>query len=100
MIDLIKKTMYMGLGLAEMTREKVEEISKELVKKGEISEKEGRDLAEELVRKAASAKKSLETQVDKLVKQALDRLKVATKDDLAAVEKKLSEKIAELKAKK
>ncbi len=100
MIDLVKKTMYMGLGLAEMTREKVEEISRELVKKGEISEKEGRDLAEELDRKAKSAKKSLETQVDKLVKQALDRLKVATKDDLAAVEKKLSEKIADRKAKK
>lgn len=100
MIDLVKKTMYMGLGLAELTREKVEEISKELVKKGEISEKEGRDLAEEISRKAEAAKKNLEKRVDKLVKQALDRINVATKDDLAAVEKKLNGKISALKAKK
>jgi len=100
MIDLVKKTMYMGLGLAELTREKVEEISKELVKKGEISEKEGRDLAEEISRKAEAAKKDLEKRVDKLVKQALDRINVATKDDLAAVEKKLNGKISALKAKK
>jgi len=100
MIDLFKKTMYMGLGLAELTREKVEEISRELVKKGEISEKEGRDLAEELSRKADAAKKDLEKRVDKLVKQALDRINVATKDELAALEKKLNGKISALKAKK
>ncbi len=100
MIDLFKKTMYMGLGLAEITREKVEEISKELIKKGEISEKEGRNFVDEMTRKSEEAKKSLEKRVDKLVKQALDRINVATKDDLAKVEKKFSGKIAALKAKK
>jgi polyhydroxyalkanoate synthesis regulator phasin len=100
MIDLFKKTMYMGLGLAEITREKVEEISKELIQKGEISEKEGRSLVEEMTRKSAEARKSLEKQVDRLVAQALDRLNVATKADLAALEKKLSKKPAAPRAKK
>ncbi len=100
MIDLFKKTMYMGLGLAEITREKVEELSRELVRKGELSEKEGRDLVEDLSRKADSAKKNLEKRVDKLVEQTLDRINVATKDDLARVEKKLNGKISALKAQK
>ncbi len=100
MIDLFKKTMQMGLGLAEVTREKLEEISKELIKKGEISEKEGRDFVEELSRKSQQARKSLEKRVDELVARALARLNVATKDDLAALEKKLARKPAATRPKK
>lgn len=100
MIDLFKKTMYMGLGLAEMTREKMEEISKELMKKGELSEKEGRDFVDELSRKSQQARKSLEKRVDEMVAGALSRLNVATKTDLAALEKKLSKKPAAPRAKK
>lgn len=100
MIDLFKKTMQMGLGLAEVTREKLEEISKELIKKGEISEKEGRDFVEELSRKSQQARKSLEKRVDEMVAKALARLNVATKDDLAALEKKLARKPAAPRPKK
>ena len=44
MFDLIKKTMLTGVGLAAMTKDKVEELAKELSKKGKLSEKEGKDL--------------------------------------------------------
>ncbi|MFH1037123.1 MAG: polyhydroxyalkanoate synthesis regulator [PVC group bacterium] len=90
MIDLIKKTMYMGLGLAYLTKEKVEEISRELVKKGELSEREGRDLVDDLAKKSEEAKKALDKRIDRIIKDTLDRLNVATKDDLKALEKKLT----------
>ncbi len=100
MIDLLKKTMYMSLGLAEATREKLEEISRELVKKGELSEKEVRGFVDDLGRKSAEAKKALEKKVDEAVARALGRLNVATKDDLAALEKKLTKKPAAPRKKK
>ena len=56
MIDLIKKTFLTGVGLAFMTKEKITEISKEIIEKGKLSEKEGRELVEELLKKSEKAK--------------------------------------------
>jgi polyhydroxyalkanoate synthesis regulator phasin len=61
MFDIIKKTMLTGVGLAAMTKDKVEELAKELAEKGKLSEKEGRDLVDELLKKSEQARKDLET---------------------------------------
>ena len=90
-MDLIKKTMYMGVGLAYMTKEKVEEISQELIKKGELSSAEGKEFIEDLTQKSAEARKALEARVDSLVKNSLARMKIATRDDLSALEKRIAE---------
>ena len=58
MIDLIKKTMYLGVGLAYMTKEKVEEISQELIKKGELSATEGKEFIDDLTQKSEEARKA------------------------------------------
>ncbi len=100
MSDLFKKAMYMGVGLAELTREKLEEFSREMIEKGELSEKEGRRLVDEMLRKSEEARKSLEKKVDATVEKALGRINIATRDDLEELEKKLNRKIAALKAKK
>jgi polyhydroxyalkanoate synthesis regulator phasin len=52
MQDWMKKMMLFGVGLAALTREKTEEFVKELVKKGELSEKEGKQLINDLVEKS------------------------------------------------
>ncbi len=100
MSDLFKKAMYMGVGMAELTREKLEEFSREMIEKGELSEKEGRRLVDEMLRKSEEARKSLEKKVDATVEKALGRINIATRDDLEELEKKLNRKIAALKAKK
>ncbi len=43
MPDLIKKTMLTGVGLALKTWDEVEDLAKELVEKGKMSEKEGKN---------------------------------------------------------
>jgi len=35
MLDIIKKTMLMGAGLASMTRDKIEELAKELTERSD-----------------------------------------------------------------
>jgi polyhydroxyalkanoate synthesis regulator phasin len=40
-MDFVKKSMLIGVGLATLTREKVEQTINELIEKGEMSEKEG-----------------------------------------------------------
>jgi len=90
MMDLIKKTMYLGVGLAYMTKEKVEEISQELIKKGELSATDGKEFIDDLTQKSVEARKALEERVDKIVKSSLARMKIATSDDLATLEKRIA----------
>jgi len=89
MFDIIKKTMLTGVGLASMTKDKVEELAKELAEKGKLSEKEGRELFDELLKKSEQARKDLETKVEDVVKKMLGKIDVATKKDIAELEKKI-----------
>lgn len=94
MIELLKKTMLTGIGLAVLTKEKVEELGREMVKQGEISEKEGKEFMDDLLKQSEDSRKNFESQLDKLVKNAVGRMNLATKDEIA----ELSERLARLEA--
>ncbi len=96
MLDAIHKTFLVGVGLAEMTKDKINEHARELVKKGKLSQKEGRDLTEKMLKKAEQTGKDLQKQVEKRVEQALHKLQVASKKDLD----KLAARIRKLEAAK
>ena len=89
MFDIIKKAMLTGVGLAAMTRDKIEEMAKELTEKGEMTEKEGRELVDELVKKSEKAKKDLETKMEGIVEKVLGKMNLATKEDIRKIEKRL-----------
>jgi len=89
MFDLIKKTMLTGVGLAVMTKDKVEELAKELTEKGEMSEKEGRELVDDLLKKSEQAKKDLEKKVENIAEKVLGKMNLASKEDISKIEKRL-----------
>lgn len=89
MFDLIKKTLLTGLGLAAMTKDRIEEFAKDLVEKGEMSEKEGKELIDELWKKSEQAKKDLETKMEGMVQKAIEKLNMATKEDIAQLNEKI-----------
>jgi polyhydroxyalkanoate synthesis regulator phasin len=91
MIDLIKKTLTTGLGLAFMTKEKIEELTKELVEKGKLSEKDARELIDELLKKSKGARKKVEGEIEKVVTDTFKRMNVVTRDDFFRLEKKLEQ---------
>ena len=96
MFDLIKKTILTGVGLAAMTKDKVEELAKELSEKGKLSEKEGKDLLNELLKKSGEAKKDLEKSIEGVLSKTLEKLNIATKkdiDELTAKIRDLEEKV-------
>ena len=93
MLEIIKKTMLTGVGLAVVTKEKVENFSRELVKKGAITEKEGKELINDMLRKAEQARKDLETNIESSVQKILGKIGVVTKKDLAEMEEKINKMI-------
>jgi len=89
MFDLIKKTMLAGVGFAAMTKDKVEQVIKEYIEKGEITEKEGKDLLNEFMQKSEHARKDMETRLEEMIQGVLKRMKIATQDDIKAIDERI-----------
>jgi len=96
MLESIHKMFLAGVGLAAMTKDKIDEHVKELVEKGKLSEKEGREIADEMLKKSKQAKDDLEKQVEKQVQQTLQALQIVSKEDV----EKLTARIEKLEAAK
>ena len=65
-----------------VTKDKVEEMARELADKGKLSEKEGKEFIDDLLKKSEKARKDFESRVEGLVQEAVTKLKVATRDDI------------------
>ncbi len=91
MIEFIKKTMMMSMGLAFLTKDKVEELTNELVEKGKMSAKESREFFDDLIEKSEESSKKLEQQISEKVNTSLKRTNVATQDDIKELKKELED---------
>ncbi len=89
MKDLIKKGLALGLGLAVASKEQIEKVVDELVKKGEVSAAESKDLVEELVKKGEDEQKELKQKVRGYLRELLNELGIPTKDDLRGLESRI-----------
>jgi len=99
MIDLIKKAFYTGLGAAELTREKVEELAAELSEKGKVSDSEIKKFVDEMLAMSQERKEQLKKQLEKVSEETMKRMNLASRDDLDALEKRLAEEIRKAKKK-
>jgi len=91
MPDLIKKTLLAGVGLALKTWDEVEDLAKELVDKGKMTEKDGSKFIKDLQKRYEETQKKLEVRVEKTVKDFLKKANVVTSDELKAVKKEVRE---------
>jgi len=89
MQDYIKRLKLLGVGLFYMGKEKVEESIAELIKKGDITEKEGRAMVNELVKKSQAATKEMEARIHKVVSDVHDRLHAPMKKEIAVLKKRI-----------
>jgi len=91
MPDLIKKTMLAGVGLALKTWDEVEDMTRELVERGKMGEKEGNKFLNELRNRYDDTQKKMEARVEKTVKEFLKKANVVTTAELKAVKKEIRE---------
>ena len=90
MIDLVKKGILLGLGAAELTREKVETLVDELIRRGELAQKERKVAVEELLEGARRAQDELFKRVRGVVERTVTELGLPTKADLTKLEERLA----------
>ena len=89
MFDMVKKSMLTGIGLALKTWDEVEDIAKELVEKGKMSENDGKKFLNDLQKRYEETQKKLEARVEKTVKDFLKKADIVTSDELKAVKKEV-----------
>ena len=91
MKDLINKGLAFGLGLAVVSKEQIEKLVDELVKKGEVNAGESKDLIRELFEKGEAGKKEMNDRIREQMEKFLKDLNIPTKADLERLEQRIQD---------
>ena len=91
MIDILKKTYLAGAGLAAKGWDEVESLSKEVVKKAKMSEKEGAKYLKDMKKRYEETQKKTGTYVEKVVRDILKKMDIATAADIKTLKKDIQQ---------
>ena len=91
MIDLVKKTMLAGIGVAVVTKDKVLESLDELVEKGRLSKDEAVAMSDKIVEEGKAETEKAKVEASKLFIEMLNRANVVTKDQYDALADRVTE---------
>lgn len=91
MKELLKNMLYTGVGAAFLTRDKLDEIRKELVDRGNLTKEEGKEFVEDLLKKSNSARDQLEIWMGRQVEDRIKGFNLATTDEVAELRLKVEE---------
>lgn len=100
MSDVFKKAISIGFGALSVTKENVEELVDEMVKKGELKADEAKAQMKDILNKVLSGKKDVEAKIEEIVEKALHKLDIPTRHELQQMQQKLEEIIRKLDSKK
>jgi len=89
MFELIKKGLLTGLGLAVVTKAKLEAILGKLVEEGKMSREEAEKFRDELLRSGEEHWNGIEEKISKSVKDLVGTMELCRKEDLKELHQKL-----------
>ncbi len=98
MIELVKKTLLTGVGVAALTKEKIEEVARDFVEKGKMTEQEGRDLVNDLVTRSEESRAELQKVIGEKVESILEKMDLAKKSEVDILKIEIEELREALKA--
>jgi polyhydroxyalkanoate synthesis regulator phasin len=91
MEDLWRKAKLFGLGVLDFTREKVEAVVADMVKRGELSEQETPQAVAELMERAKSEQDVFMDKLKVMVEKVISGTGLARSADLEALEKRVAD---------
>ena len=91
MFEMLKKTYLAGADLAHKTWDEVESLSKDLVKKAKMSEKEGSKFLKDMKKRYDDTQKKTGSYIEKTVKDILKKMDIATAADIKALKREIAQ---------
>lgn len=98
MIEIIEKTLMVGVGALSLSQKKGEELLTELKERLNVSEEEGKSLLNRLQTYAEENQKKLADMAQEEVKKAYERAGLVSKEDFVKLQKKVAQLEKQLKA--
>jgi polyhydroxyalkanoate synthesis regulator phasin len=87
--ELIRRYLDAGIAFTQMTRQRAEDIVRDLVKAGEVQTEQTQQLVEELVNRSRENTEKLFESVREQVNASIANLGLATRDDIARLEARI-----------
>ena len=89
--SIFKKLLYTGVGMAAMTKEKLEETVNNLVKGNKLSADEGKKIIDDFVKNVEDKKGDFEKQMREFIEKTTKKFSYAKKKDMDDLMKKVEE---------
>ena len=89
MFEIFKKSLFAGLGLAVVTKSKLESILEKLVEEGKMSRGEAEKMGKELLESGENQWTDFETRLQETIKGFLKNMDICKTTDLKKLEKKI-----------
>jgi len=91
MLDIIKKSIYLGLGAATVTKEKIETLVDELIEKGQLSREEKPKAVQDILDKIEKEEKEIQKKIDNTVTETMNKIGIVSKSDYDKLLKRVEE---------
>ncbi|AAM06003.1 conserved hypothetical protein [Methanosarcina acetivorans C2A] len=89
MKESVRKLGLIGAGLWAMTEERVNELVKDLVDKGDISKEEGKKVVQDVLEESRKQRVDLEKKISDKMQEAISKADVFTRKDMHELESRL-----------
>lgn len=99
MLDIIKKSIYLGLGISTATKEKVETLLDELIEKGKLAEDEKLKVVQEILDKIEKDQKEFKQKIHEEVRGVINNLGLATQKDIEGLKEIINDLEKKINAK-
>lgn len=86
---MAEKLGLIGAGLWAMTEERVNELVKDLVDKGDISKEEGKKVVQDVLEESRKQRVDLEKKISDKMQEAISKADVFTRKDMHELESRL-----------
>jgi len=96
MEETLKKLVYAGVGLAAQATEKFEVAVNDLVKKGKLSDKEGKKIVDDFFKKTEQKKEDFESKFKSTTEEIVAKFNFAKQADFDALAKRVAKLEKEL----
>ena len=88
-MDIAKRAFLTGIGLALTAKDEAEDLAKELEKKLNLNEEEGKKFLKDIQKRYEDTQNKFEERVEKSVKEFLKKADIVTTDELKALKKEI-----------
>jgi polyhydroxyalkanoate synthesis regulator phasin len=96
MKETMRKLALAGVGVFSLTREKAEQIVKDLTERGQVSAEEAKNMFKDLIEKGEQERAALTETIRKEVKWLREEVGFVSKQDFKTLEEKISRLEAKL----